>query len=267
MSRAGFGRSLRLEEIISTRYDRRMYDPISRALYEDSDFHNLGYWTRTTTSVTQACEALMEKLLSFLPDKTGTILDIACGKGATTRHLLKYWPADAVTAINISRTQIETGRTNAPGAAFALMDAARMAFRAESFDSVICVEAAQDFNTREKWLYEVFRVLKPGGTVVFSDILLEAWAEKMFPARRSANYMRSPFEYRALVRQVGFREVDIIDATEECSASYIRHLTRYLGRELAAGRIDRRTHNRMMAYLSMTLFVPRYYVLGWARRG
>jgi ubiquinone/menaquinone biosynthesis C-methylase UbiE len=258
--------SVRFDEVINAHYDRRMYDPLSHALYEGSDFHNLGYWTKGTTSLKQACENLMEKLLSFIPDKTGTIVDVACGKGATTRHLLRHWPAQAVAGVNISKTQLDTGRKNAPGARFVLSDAARLAVRDASFDNAICVEAAQDFNTREKWLYEAYRVLRPGGRLVFSDILLESWAERMFPARRGANYMRTIPEYVAMLRQIGFREVEVNDATEECSASHIRYVTRHLGLELGAGRIDRRTHNRMMAYLSMTLFVPRYYVLGWARR-
>jgi ubiquinone/menaquinone biosynthesis C-methylase UbiE len=257
---------LRFDEVINARYDRRMYEPLSHALYEGSDFHNLGYWTKETASLKEACENLMEKLLSFLPEKSGTIVDVACGKGATTRHLLRYWPAGAVAGVNISKTQLDSGRKNAPGVRFVLSDASRLALGDASFDNAVCVEAAQDFNTREKWLYEAYRVLKPGGRLVFTDILLESWAERMFPARRGANYLRTIPEYVALLRQVGFREVEVTDATEACAASYLRYVTRHLGRELQAGRVDRRTHNRMMAYLSMTLFVPRYYLLGWARR-
>ena len=38
----------------------------------------------------------MEKLLVTVPEKTGNILDVACGKGATTRHLLKYFKPENV---------------------------------------------------------------------------------------------------------------------------------------------------------------------------
>jgi ubiquinone/menaquinone biosynthesis C-methylase UbiE len=46
------------------------------------------------------------KLLAFVPEKQGTILDVARGKGATTRHLLKYFKPENVTGINISEKQL-----------------------------------------------------------------------------------------------------------------------------------------------------------------
>ena len=37
--------------------------------------------------------------MAFVPEKNGTILDVACGKGATTRYLLKYYTPENVTGI------------------------------------------------------------------------------------------------------------------------------------------------------------------------
>ena len=48
----------------------------------------------------------MEKLLAFIPSKQGNILDIACGLGATTRHLLGYYPPEHVVGINVSDVQL-----------------------------------------------------------------------------------------------------------------------------------------------------------------
>ena len=56
-----------------------------------NEFANYGYWDENTRTEVEACENLIEKLLAFVPEKQGTILDVPCGKGATTRHLLKYW--------------------------------------------------------------------------------------------------------------------------------------------------------------------------------
>lgn len=60
------------------------------------------------SSVREACEELMEQLLGRIEDKSGNILDVACGKGGTTRHLLKYYTPENVTAINISNEHINT---------------------------------------------------------------------------------------------------------------------------------------------------------------
>jgi len=256
--------SARFDRIINERYDRSMYGDLAHALYEGSDFHNLGYWSSTTLNLKDACENMVEKLLSFIPDKKGNILDVGCGKGATTRYLLKCYPPAEIVAINISQKQLDTGRTNAPGCAFLAMDATRLAFPPESFDNAICVEACSDFNTREKFLYEAYRVLRPGGRLVFSDILVEWWLESRSPARRGANFVGDLAEYRALFRRVGFREVGLQDATGRVLVPYVRYYTRFLRRRFESGTIDRRGYNRAMTALGLTLFWMRHYVVGWA---
>ena len=129
-------------------YDRRMYSERSTRRYEGSGFRNYGYWAPGIRSQVDACEELMEVLLAFIPKKVGAILDVACGMGGTTRHLLNYYDANAVTGINISSKQLRTCRQLAPGCRFLMMSATDMDFPEGSFDNVICVEAAHHFVTR-----------------------------------------------------------------------------------------------------------------------
>ena len=156
---------------INRHYDRIMFTPGAHRRYGGSDFHNFGYWDQATTTLQDACENLMEELLAFIPDKEGAILDVACGKGATSRYLLNFYNPKDVTGINISEKQLERCRVNAPGCNFYLMNATELAFPDQSFNNIICVEAAFHFSTREKFLHEASRVLKPGGGLVLSDIL------------------------------------------------------------------------------------------------
>src|SRR3546814_7519136 len=112
----------------------------------------------------------MARLLSFIPSPHGSVLDVACGKGETTRYLSRHFAPDKITAINISEKQLARGRQNVPGATFRLMDATALEFADASFDAVVCVEAAFHFNTREKFLAEALRVLKIGRAHVCTPV-------------------------------------------------------------------------------------------------
>jgi ubiquinone/menaquinone biosynthesis C-methylase UbiE len=163
---------------IKQRYDEPMHRPLTREYYGRSDFFNFGYWFEDTRTQKEACENLMEKLLAFIPEKKGTILDVACGLGATTHHLLGYYRATDVVGANIAHVQLETSRVNAPGCSFVVMDAVNLGFEDCAFYNAICVEAAFHFDTRERFLGEAHRVLKPGGHLVLSDMLFPRWAGK-----------------------------------------------------------------------------------------
>ncbi|BDI19838.1 hypothetical protein ANSO36C_56400 [Nostoc cf. commune SO-36] len=81
----------------------------------------------------------MEKLLMFIGEKKGNILDVGCGLGATTSYLLKYYSPAEVFGINISAKQLERSTVNAPGCSLICMDAVQMEFEDDFFDNIICV--------------------------------------------------------------------------------------------------------------------------------
>jgi SAM-dependent methyltransferase len=203
------------------------------AYYGGSKFFNFGYWTPDTKNQREASENLVNRLLDFIPEKDGTILDVACGMGATTKMLRDWYDPSAICATNLSPLQLQIASKEAEGCSFVCMDATRLAVEDESFDNIICVEAAFHFTTRTDFLREAYRVLKPGGRLVHSDILQRG---------PRVNFLPSPEALKQNLEAVGFQDVEVQDRTQECLRGFFRNIKAWPGQERKAGRMGLREY-------------------------
>ncbi|HTN42206.1 MAG TPA: NAD-dependent epimerase/dehydratase family protein [Nitrospiria bacterium] len=247
---------------IAQAYDFRLDFNLLNGFYDNSDFWDFGYWDAGTKNQREACENLVEKLLAYIPEKKGNILDVACGKGASTRLLLNYYKPENIIGINISEKQLEICRRNAPGVDFRLMNAVNLEFPNEHFDNVLCVEAAGHFDTRDMFLREAHRVLKPGGKLVLCDAIFTPRAQT--PQERTqqeVNYVRNAEEFGEALKQAGFRDVIAVDTTRESWGGFSEHLRAYLDEGKQNGTLDDRNHAAVSSWLNRLETYFEFYVV------
>ena len=252
----------KLEESINERYDRTMFEAIASDFYRGSDYINYGYWDNDIDNGKDAGDRLMEKLLENIPNKYGRILDVACGKGETSKYLSHHYEAANITGINISDKQLEICRSNVPDATFLKMDAVSMDFADDSFDAVICVEAAFHFNTRKRFLGEAFRVLQPGGHIVLSDILRAQNVINYHQRTVPENHLDNASKYQEMLENVGFELVSIRDTTKQCWQSHFKEAVRFGHERLLQNKISlEELKSRLEIYYQRLEYTNNYLLI------
>jgi len=204
---------------------------------------HLGYWDEPPSLATpcsaQEFEAAQARLTDLVIDlaelRAGQrVLDVGCGFGGTLEAAAK-WPDMRLVGINVDRRQLDICRSLPLGhntLSLVTADACALPFRAASFDRVLCVEAMFHFRARETFLREAANVLRGGGRLVLSDILLRKPGVSApigaadIEARLRPEYGPWPQLWVRVediieaARSAGLRSERVIDVTQQTLPSY-----------------------------------------------
>lgn len=142
-----------------------------------------GYWENPksadgTRADYVAAMANMNDVL-FEAGKVGDgqrLLDVGCGFGGTIGQINATHSDMYLTGLNIDPRQLaaaeaQTRAVNGNDIDWVEGDACQLPFEDNSFDRVLAVECIFHFPSRERFLAEAARVLKPGGYLAVSDFV------------------------------------------------------------------------------------------------
>jgi SAM-dependent methyltransferase len=143
---------------------------------------------------------------------------LGCGTGYFTRELARSG-ADVV-AIDISRDLLEIAKANcsAPNVRYEIQNAYELTYPHAAFDSVVGSSVLHHLEIEEA-IREIYRVLKPGGTIYFTEpnmlnpqIAIQKnvpWVKrKLGDSPDETAFFRWPL--RRLLEQTGYRDVRIV---------------------------------------------------------
>lgn len=118
--------------------------------------------------------ALAKKLLELteLGDRTD-FLEIGCGNGEVSRYIAKTYMG-SVTATDIDSEQINANlksKDKTSNLTFQVADAIMLPFADMSFDVIISFGVLHHVADWQKAVAEINRVLKPGGYLIYADVI------------------------------------------------------------------------------------------------
>ena len=162
-------------------------------------------------------KAVDPDLLAFLKEhpERGSILDIGCGTGNQLVADRPHAPSARFVGLDRFRGMLRQGQKKARDIRWIQGDGAAMPFREASFDFVTSQFSFHHVQNKPSMIADVFRVLRPGGRFVMSNISprdMSGWIiYRFFPAawEKDLQDFLPKEEIECLFRDVGFRNVAV----------------------------------------------------------
>ena len=220
-----------IRDITEDYYDSDDADTFYSTIWGGEDLH-IGRYAETP-DIRTASDRTIESMIDRLPklDAAARVLDMGAGYGGAMRTLVRKTGCEAV-CLNISETQNEynlgkiraaklTGKISVNHGVFEDVPEADA-----SCDVVWSQDSFLHSDQRADVLAEAWRVLKPGGHLIFTDPMQ---ADDADPAvlqpvydRLQLNSLGSPRFYREAAEALGFETLEQEEATSDLRAHYSR---------------------------------------------
>ena len=232
-----------------------------------------GYFAREQESLAEALDAHTDLVAEFARlEGAEHVLDVGCGLAAPALRIARRCSCH-VTGVNISREQVRQARELIAdhGLSDRVVvlhgDARALAFADACFDAIVCLEAAGDICVTEAdktgLVAELFRVLRPGGHVGFSDLALRERVSEADRDLRAVLYHSAEelvTDWPAIFAGQGFRLLECRDIITETLPTWEHVRAVYQRRnEEVIRRYGRRLASRTIAHLERIASVLAVY--------
>jgi SAM-dependent methyltransferase len=178
-----------------------------------------------TSWVTNEESSSIPHLLNLRPDSV--VLEVGCGSGGYALHLGETVGCRLI-GLDINEPGIRNAKQLAlargldPQVRFEQCDASKkLPFGNDTFDAVFSNDVLCHLPGRSEVFVEIFRVLKPGGRMLFSDALVIGGTisnEELATRSSIGFYLYSPpGENERLLRRAGFQQIRVEDTTESAA--------------------------------------------------
>jgi ubiquinone/menaquinone biosynthesis C-methylase UbiE len=177
-----------------------------------------GLWfLRTETWTHHVLEVALADLESLIPaaasarlPKYSVVADVGCGWGRSLPRLQKAFQPERLIGMDVDPAMIEAARGEAlssgVSAEFLQCSSSQMSLPDNSVDILFCHQTFHHLVDQENAIKEFFRVLKPGGMLLFAESTkryIHSWIIRLL-FRHPMHVQKTAGEYLQLVRDAGF---------------------------------------------------------------
>ncbi|MBC3376096.1 class I SAM-dependent methyltransferase [Pseudomonas sp. SWRI92] len=153
-------------------------------------------------------------LFSTLPPSNPVLLDAGCGQGKSFQYLRQVFAPQQLIGVDADphSLALSTAEASRQGMAVELIgsDCATLAVPDASVDLLFCHQTFHHLVEQEKALAEFYRVLKPGGYLMFAEsteAYIDTWVIRWL-FRHPMHVQKSAAQYLAMIRNQGFQFED-----------------------------------------------------------
>ncbi len=177
-----------------------------------------GKWfLRTETWTVHVLERALtdlQHLMGTQPHAYPVVADVGCGFGRSLPKLHARFTPQRLIGMDIDPEMLaasaaETSRANIP-AEFLCCSSSNISLDDNTVDLLFCHQTFHHLIDQERAIAEFFRVLKPGGVLLFAESTrryIHSWAIRLL-FRHPMEVQKTAPEYLAMVRDAGFQVPD-----------------------------------------------------------